>query len=149
MTVLTLRPARTTDAGATGAILSAFAVDTDWMPRLHTAAEDIGFTGDLIDRGWMTVAERAGRVCGFLARDDAVIHALYVAPDSRGQGIGSALLQAAQADSPQLSLWTFQANTGAQAFYARHGFVEVLRTDGARNDEKLPDLRMFWKTEGT
>ncbi|MEL6292571.1 MAG: GNAT family N-acetyltransferase [Pseudomonadota bacterium] len=86
---------------------------------------------------------------GFLARDGEAIHALYIAPAAQGQGIGSALLQQAQAASPRLSLWTFQANTGAQRFYKRHGFDEVLRTSGTGNDEKLPDIRMFWQRETT
>ena len=54
---LTLRPATPTDAGAVGAILSEFVDDTAWMPRIHTRAEDLAHAGDLITRGWVTVAE--------------------------------------------------------------------------------------------
>ena len=57
-----LRPARSTDAGAVGAILSEFAATTEWMPKLHTGAEDIAHAGALIDRGWVTVAEMDGVV---------------------------------------------------------------------------------------
>ena len=60
MTACHLRPARTTDAGRVGAILSAFIDDTPWMPRIHTRAEDLSFAGMMIDRGWITVAEVAG-----------------------------------------------------------------------------------------
>ena len=148
MSDLTLRPARTTDAGATGAILSAFAADTDWMPQLHSAAENISFAGAMIDRGWVTVAEAERRVIGFMARDREDIDALYIAPGQRGHGVGAALLRQAQAAVPRLGLWTFQANTGAQRFYKRHGFAEVDRTDGAANDEKLPDIRMLWTRKG-
>ena len=147
MSTVLLRPARPTDAGATGAILTAFNEDTPWMPKLHSGAETISFTGHLIERGWVDVAEAEGQVTGFLAREGEAIHALYIAPDAQGQGIGTALLQRAQAASPRLSLWTFQANTGAQRFYKRHGFAEVLRTSGTGNDEKLPDIRMFWQRE--
>jgi ribosomal protein S18 acetylase RimI-like enzyme len=126
-----------------GGILSAFIDGTQWMPRIHTRAEDISFAGMMIDRGWVTVAE-VGGVVGFLARDAAEIHALYVAPGARGKGCGSALLNDAQARRCELSLWTFQANTRAQAFYACHGFAEVGRSNGARNDENLPDIRMIW-----
>lgn len=143
MTGWHLREARSTDAGAVGAILSAFVDGTHWMPRIHTRAEDISFAGMMIDRGWVTVAEAEG-VVGFLAREAADIHALYVAPGTRGQGCGAALLGDAQARRDDLSLWTFQANTRAQAFYCRHGFAEVERTNGARNEENLPDLRMIW-----
>ncbi|MEL6885183.1 MAG: GNAT family N-acetyltransferase [Pseudomonadota bacterium] len=146
MTRWHLRPARSTDAGAVGGILSAFIDGTDWMPRIHTRAEDIGFAGHMIDKGWVTVAEDEG-VAGFLARAGGDIQALYIAPSAQGQGCGSCLLKDAQAHSDALSLWTFQANTGAQAFYVRHGFAEVERTDGARNDEGLPDIRMTWQKE--
>lgn len=143
-----LRPARSTDAGKTAAILSGFIDDTDWMPRIHTRAEDVSFTADMIDRGWVTVAEQDSRVVGFSAREGEMVHALYVAAQARGQGCGAALLAAMQQETEKLTLWTFQANTRAQAFYARHGFVEVERSDGARNDEGLPDMRYVW-TRGT
>ncbi len=140
----TLRPARTTDAGAVGAILSEFVDSTPWMPRIHTRAEDLSFAGRMIDKGWVTVAE-APQVLGFMARDDTEVNALYVAGSARGQGLGSQLIEAAKAASETLCLWTFQANTAAQQFYLRHGFREITRTDGAGNDEKLPDIRYRWE----
>ena len=41
-------------------------------------------------------------------------------------------------------LWVFETNTPARGFYARHGLVELERTDGAGNEEKQPDIRMAW-----
>ena len=41
-----------------------------------------------------------------------------------------------------VQLWTFQANVRARAFYLREGFRELRFTDGAGNDEKLPDVWM-------
>ena len=143
-----LRPARTTDAGKVGAILSAFVDENDWMPRLHTRAEDIGFAGHMIDKGWVPIAQLDDRVAGFLARDGAIIQALYVAADARRQRCGTALLQPAQSHADRLALWTFQANTAAQSFYDAHGFAEGERTDGAGNDEGLPDIRLVWKRKG-
>ncbi len=147
MTVIHLRAARSTDAGTVGGILSEFIDDTDWMPRIHTRAEDIGFAGSLIDRGWVTVSEYANCVTGFLACDGKTVQALYVTAAARRQGVGSALLRHAQTRWAALSLWTFQANTEARAFYAAHGFAEAEHTDGARNDEGLPDVRFEWKRE--
>ena len=144
MTGFTLRPARPTDAGRAGAILSAFIDDTPWMPRIHTRAEDLSFAGDLIARGWVTVAERAGRVLGFAARHADVVHALYVDAAARRDGCGTALLRRMQDEAARLTLWTFAANLPAQAFYTAHGFVPVERTDGAGNDEGLPDIRYLW-----
>lgn len=146
---LVLRDARPTDAGAVGAILTAFTERTPWMPRLRSAAEDIACAGEMIDRGWVRVAEigpaAGGRVAGFIARDGAAIHALYVAPDARRRGIGTALLAEAQAAADALELETFEANAAARAFYAAQGFAETGRSAGAGNDEGLPDVRWRWQ----
>ncbi len=141
-----IRAAQPLDAGRIGAILSGWVDQTPWMPRLHSRAEDVAHAADLIDRGWVRVAA-FGRVAGFLARDDRVIHALYLAPEARGQGIGKALVDDAKAQVPALTLWTFQNNTRARAFYEREGFAEAARTDGAGNDEGLPDIRYDWHRE--
>lgn len=139
-----LRPATPLDAGRVGAILSAWIDETPWMPRIHTRAEDIAHADMMVRQGWVTVSENE-TINGFLARDGDDIHALYIAPDARGQGVGSRLLIDAMHKNDQLSLWTLQANTRAQAFYERHGFTEVERTDGTGNDEGLPDIRYHWQ----
>lgn len=141
-----LRPARTTDAGKVGAILSEFIDTTDWMPRIHTRAEDAGFCGVMIDHGWITVAEDDG-VLGFLAQDGTEVNCLYVRNDTQGQGIGKALLDHAKGQSERLELWTFQANQGARRFYAREGFAKVRETDGTGNDENLPDVFLEWRRD--
>lgn len=140
-----LRPARSTDAGRVGAILSGFIDETDWMPRIHKREDEQAFAADLVARGWVTVARRRGEVVGFLARDGAEVAALYVARSARGQGVGRALLDRAKRQSPRLALWTFQFNDPARAFYEAQGFHEVNRTGGAGNDEKLPDIRYAWE----
>ncbi|MCU9837624.1 GNAT family N-acetyltransferase [Ruegeria sp. WL0004] len=143
MTAL-LRPALPDDATATGEILYAFARDTDWMPLLHCRDETVMFCGVMIARGWVTVAVLHGRVAGFIARDGGEICSLYLARKAQGRGLGARLLQQAQHSAEQLELWTFQANVGARRFYERHGFRETQRTDGSRNDERLPDIRYEW-----
>ncbi len=47
-------------------------------------------------------------------------------------------------DPEGFGLWVFEVNTPARAFYARHGLVEVERTDGSANEEQEPDIRMTW-----
>ena len=135
---MNLRPARSTDAGKVGAILSEFIDTTSWMPRIHTRAEDIGFCATMIERGWVTVAVSDG-VDGFLAQDGEEVSCLYVSKAAQGNGVGKALLDHAKQRADRLELWTFQANDGARRFYAREGFVELRETDGARNVENLPD----------
>ena len=147
-----LRNARSTDAGKIGEILHRFEVETPWMPKQHSGAEAVAFCGAMIDRGWVTVAYEsaadvphdAPQVLGFLARDGAEICALYVTSEVCGQGIGKRLLDVAKGAEARLTLWTFQANAGAQRFYLREGFTEQQRSDGARNDEGLPDIEYLW-----
>ncbi|WP_425100092.1 N-acetyltransferase family protein [Tropicibacter sp. S64] len=144
MITVSLRPAHPGDALRLGAILSSFTDEADWLPRVHSRAEDIAHAGDLIEKGWVTLAETPAGPCGFLARDHKTVHALYVSPDHRGRAIGTALLNDAKTATGALELWTFQANHGAQRFYERAGFAEAERTDGAANDEGLPDIRYVW-----
>jgi GNAT superfamily N-acetyltransferase len=144
LTACVLRPACPLDAGAVGAILSDFVDETAWMPRLHSRAEELAHAADLIDRGWVTVAERVGRVRGFLARDGASLHALYVCRAARGNGLGGRLLTAAQTSSARLVVWTPEANKDAHRFYERAGFALAERSDGSANDEGLPDRCYLW-----
>ncbi|MDA7426187.1 GNAT family N-acetyltransferase [Thalassococcus lentus] len=144
MTGFEIRPAGPMDAGAVGAILSGFIDTTEWMPRIHTRAEDLAHADMLIQRGWVTVATRNRKVCGFLARNGGVVHALYVHPTARSTGVGAMLLNDAKLASPALELWTFEANRGAQRFYEREGFELAEQTDGKGNDEGLPDRRYVW-----
>lgn len=139
-----IRDANGTDAGAVGAILSGFIDDTPWMPRVHSRAEDLSFAGTMVDRGWVRIAARGREVVGFLTRNDAFIHALYLRPDAQGQGIGKALIDDAKHATGLLELAAFQANAGAIRFYTREGFTETARTDGRDNDEGLPDVQMRW-----
>lgn len=140
-----MRAAHMMDASRTGAILSGFVAETPWMPRLHSAAEDISFAETMITRGWVTVAGRKDQVEAFIARDADTVHALYVAGTARRAGLGSALLNRAKAAMDRLTLWTFEANGPAQNFYEAHDFRVVDRTDGSGNDEGLPDLRYVWE----
>ena len=140
-----LRAARDTDAGKLGAMITDAVTARPWKPRLHSAAQDIDHCGRMIDRGWVTVAERDGRVLGFVARQDDDVQALFVAQDAQGAGIGSALLTQAKQARDRLVLWTFLANAGARRFYDRHGFAELERGDGSGNEEGLPDVRLEWR----
>lgn len=76
---------------------------------------------------------------------------LYTDPARTGQRIGAALLEWALDhartgghDAVQLSVWS--GNTGAQRFYARHGFRKIADIDfwvgGHRDDEFLLELRL-------
>lgn len=140
-----IRAARSTDAGAVGGILTEFAATTEWMPNLHTGAEDIAHAGKMIERGWVDVAESDDSVLGFAACDGGELNALYVTISARGQGIGSGLVEGLKKREDKLMLWTFEVNKRAQKFYLNHGFKEVERGDGSANDEGLPDIKYAWQ----
>ena len=139
-----IRAGQTGDQAAMGRILSDWIDATPWMPRLHSREEDMAFCQGLLEATEVWVLILHDRAEGFLSLRGQEIAALYLAPEARGQGHGKALLEAAKRTAERLSLWTFQANAAAVRFYLREGFEVALRTDGAGNDEKLPDLRLEW-----
>ncbi|WP_298843217.1 GNAT family N-acetyltransferase [uncultured Roseobacter sp.] len=147
MTELHITDARSLDAGAIGDILSKTNDQMPWLPRVHTAAEEIRYAGDMIEAGWVRVAKKDGRVVGFIARWEADVHALYVLPDAQDEGVGTALLEDAKSTCAQLSLWSYAANTGATRFYGLRGFIQTDRTDGSTNDAGLPDIRFEWSRD--
>ncbi len=92
------------------------------------------------------MARAEGCIIGFLALHGDTIEQLHVLPLFQRRGLGTALLAKARTASPdRLTLFTFQANARARAFYERHGFGAVEFNDGERNEEKTPDLRYEWK----
>lgn len=147
---LTQRQAGADDADAIAAVFSPSFRLLDFLPALHTVAEDRAFIADVILRDCdVLVAEHQGTIIAFLARDGAEIRLLYTHPDFLGRGAASMLLQAAKASGVDaLELWCFQANTRARRFYEHHGFAAIAFTDGADNEEKTPDVRYRWRRSG-
>ncbi|MDH2416689.1 GNAT family N-acetyltransferase [Nocardioides sp. CER19] len=151
-TELLLRPALPDDGPLIAALYTATraAAVPHMPPAMHTAEEDVTHFSALIVDGehetW--VAEQDGRVLGFAILTATWLDGLYVRPDAQGRGVGTALLQLAQALRPDgFGLWVFESNTPARALYERHGFVETERTDGSGNEEKAPDIRMNWPAD--
>ena len=91
------------------------------------------------------VAVSGDRVVGYARCTPTWLDDLYVLPGAQGRGIGSALLDRVKAERPDgFGLWVFETNGPARDFYARHGFVELERTDGSANEEQSPDIKMVW-----
>ena len=134
------------DAGAIAAVFSPSFRLLAFLPELHSVEEDRQFIGNVIlNKCEVMVAESPGRIVSFLARDGEEIPLLYTHPDFIGAGAGSLLIHAAKEASAALELWCFQANTGGRRFYERHGFRAIRFTDGADNEEKVPDVRYRWE----
>ena len=99
----------------------------DWVERCRADEPDA-----------VQLAERGDSVVGYVfvlpdtvahIWDGAVLNELYVKPDSRGEGVGSELLEAARAVAndqtlplERMLLDVDRANEGARSFYERHGF---------------------------
>lgn len=143
-----IRPATAADAPAMADVhVDCRAANVGSMPAMvHTREETHRWMGERLaadSEGW--VAERDGRVVGYLVLTGDWVDDLFLAPGETGQGLGAALLDLAKAQRPDgLCLWVFETNHGARRFYRRHGFVELETTDGASNEERAPDVRMAW-----
>jgi GNAT superfamily N-acetyltransferase len=143
---LSLRPA--TDADASQVFEVLYSSRKALLPYacLRTADDVRQWTRTvLIPAGGITLAIGAGSVVGVVGtqREDGVswITQLYVAPAHVAQGVGTLLLSHALTALPRpVRLWCFQRNTRARRFYERRGFEPLRFTDGAANEERLPDV---------
>ncbi|MEU3878594.1 GNAT family N-acetyltransferase [Streptomyces californicus] len=147
-----LRPAGPADAEAVARVfLESRAATMPYLPRVHSDADTLAwFTHVVLPTStgvWVAEQEgEGGEVLGFavLAGGDELDH-LYLRPDSLRRGIGSRLLAEVRgAAGGGLSLYVFQRNAAARAFYERHGFTAVAYDDGARNEENEPDVLYRW-----
>jgi ribosomal protein S18 acetylase RimI-like enzyme len=117
------------------------------MPHgIHSDEETHAFVAEVMiaqRETWLAWEDETA--LGLLVLDGSKLDWLFVDPVAQSRGVGSALIEHAKALSPSgLTLWVFESNRRAQAFYERHGFVIVARTDGAGNEEKVPDIRYAW-----
>jgi GNAT superfamily N-acetyltransferase len=148
-----LRRAGGDDGAAVAVVFGAARAPMRYLPVLHSAAEHLAFfSGSVLPTSVVTVAEVDGgegppELVAFSAVKDGWLDHLYVIPSHQGRGIGGALLARAMGENPAgLTLWAFAENRRAIAFYERAGFVEVLRTDGSGNEERVPDVQMRWES---
>jgi len=115
-------------------------------PGIHPPDDVRAWVGtwDLTSRD-VWVAESDGTIVGFANLTPTWLDGLYVAPGAQRGGIGSTLVDLAKSVRPDgFGLWVFEINEPARAFYRRHGFVELERTDGSANEEHAPDVKMVW-----
>jgi ribosomal protein S18 acetylase RimI-like enzyme len=149
---VTVRPAESADMeaiGRLGAMLVAEHYDFD-RKRFIAPSPDMaqlygGFLATQMEQPdkFVLVAERDGAVVGYtyagvegvdymaLRGPAGVIYDLVVDPDHRRQGIGTTLLEAAQADlaargEPRAVLLTAERNAGAQRLFEKAGFRRTM-----------------------
>ncbi|HEY1749797.1 MAG TPA: GNAT family N-acetyltransferase [Caulobacteraceae bacterium] len=127
------------------------ATSLPFVPHLHTPEEDAWWFAERLypaNQVWLAEAAAGEAPVGYVAfRADFIEH-LFIDPQAQNRGLGVRLLEKAREGAAELSLWTFQQNLRARRFYERHGFVVVIETDGADNEEKLPDVLYRWRRGG-
>jgi putative acetyltransferase len=143
----TLRRATTSDAVAIADVYSASFRLLAFLPMLHTIDEYRWFIANVILKECMvTVAEDESGIVAFLALKGEEVRLLYTRPDRIGMGAGTQLINAVKASGVgALELWCFQANERARRFYEARGFRPIRLTDGADNEERMPDIRYRWE----
>ncbi|WP_377323217.1 GNAT family N-acetyltransferase [Pimelobacter simplex] len=144
-TELLLRPATPADVPGIAAVQVAARARAAMPPGLHGPDDIRAYLAERFGAAENWVAESGGAVVGYARFTRTWLNDLYVDPAHQGQGVGGALLDLVKARHPGgFSLWVFEQNLPARAFYAARGLVEREHTDGAENEERAPDLRMEW-----
>lgn len=132
---IALRPARAGDGAAvfevTRRSVAALAKDH------YSAAQIAGWMGartpayyeDLIAQGQMVVAERDGRIVGFVDAVPGEVTRLFLLPEAAGAGLGKRLLAIGldKARPGHDGPIKVEATVNAEGFYQRHGFRSITR----------------------
>ena len=84
------------------------------------------------------MGENSGMLAWQQTVDGAEIIAIHTLPESRGTGLGHAILTAAlsQIGNQPVFLWAFKENTRARRFYEKHGF----HWDGSERVSEFDDV---------
>jgi GNAT superfamily N-acetyltransferase len=118
--------------------------DMAYLPKVHSfASVETWMRETVLPRQRVWVAEIDGEIVGYASLGSGFLTNLYVHPSRQRRGIGAALLAEVKKFAPDgFRFWVFEANRDAIRFYERHGARTIRITDGAQNEEKLPDRLM-------
>ena len=136
-----IRRAGPADAEAVAGVFTrAFEELLEFLPRLHTAEENLAFFRDLVLPGQeVWVAEEDARVVGFAALDERTLNHLFVDPQAQGRGVGGALLARAKKQRPDgFCFWVFQQNRRARACSTRSRTSRTRRGPPGRDRPHQP-----------
>ncbi len=105
----------------------------------------MGAKPQILIRRAARVADAGGRIVAVMVLDGEMVDQMYVSPADQRRGVGDAMLAHAKKLRPsRLRLYTFQSNTPARRFYEARGFIAIEFNDGARNEERAPDVLYEW-----
>jgi GNAT superfamily N-acetyltransferase len=139
-----IRTARSDERAALEALqMRASLVWEDYRESLRAHPDAVSIPPEQLDRGYVRVAQRAGRVLGFSVTVPATSEALeldglFVEPDLQRSGIGRALLEDVKGRMRADQKLEVTAQPRAKEFYEKLGFVEI----GAAPTRFGPALRM-------
>lgn len=125
-----IRPSTPADAARVVEIWNR-AVDAthDFLTPQDRAAIGAEVEGFLPAAPLVLAVDADDRPLGLMLVDGAHMEALFIDPDSRGQGLGRALVAYALASQPELTTDVNEQNAQAVGFYERMGFVATGRSD--------------------
>ena len=132
--IVIIRPMRGSDVDACASLILAIPLWAEYGITPERARATFTTVRDGTSSG--IVAEDDGRVIGFIVFrvtgtfvHSGYIHDVGVAPEAQNSGVGSLLMEAAEAEifrhGPNVFLMMSAFNTGAQRFYERRGYRRV------------------------
>lgn len=143
-----IRQAATSDIAEVAELFIASQADAvPFLRKLHADQETRAFIANQVfTQCEVWVAVEGARIVGMMALNGTHLDHLYLLPGEYRRGIGTKLLVKAKQRSPQfLSLYAFQVNERARAFYEQHGFAAVEFGDGSANEAGEPDILYEWR----
>ena len=153
--MLTLRPYRAEDRAACAAVF--FRAVREGAARAYDAAQREAWAPDGPEEGpdrlldqWCLVAERDGRVAGFMAiTPEGYLDMAFVLPEEMRRGTAGRLYDAllAQARAAGLSRLTVHASHLARPFLERRGWLVDAPERVTRNGQHLDRFAMSLKLE--
>ncbi len=141
-----IRPLRPDDVDAALQIwLEANLQAHDFIDPVYWT-ERVELVRALFPQSEMWVCAAGGAVCGFIGITDGdYIAGIFVAEQSRGHGIGKALLNHAKWLHPLLKLHVYRKNDRAVRFYLREGFTRAAEQIDAATGES--ELLLVWENK--
>lgn len=144
-----IRRAAPEDVGAIAELYERSYATLDFLPVVHTLEEHRTWFAHVVADQDVWVWQEGTAILGFAALGNGMLNYLYLEPDARGLGIGSALFEHVKARRPGgFRFWVFLQNERARRFYENRGCTILELTDGSGNEERTPDALYQWLPAG-